>query len=161
MNCGASALQSPLTWPMLQEGVDVPVHYVGRQTENLLRGSEFLFPPFNAFCTLGNLVMAGFAYYNPHSPRAEKLRLFSIATGMHIAITVYTLTIMAPYNTKLKVASKKLNRGIAQGEEDKAPSQRQAAEEFRDAQKVWKFRNYGRGLVMLVAVTTSAIALSS
>lgn len=67
---------------------------------------------------------------------------------------------MAPYNTKLKVASKKLNRGIAQGE-DKAPSQRKAAEEFRDAQKVWKFRNYGRGLVMLVAVTTSAIALSS
>lgn len=79
---------------------------------------------------------------------------------MHVAITVYTLTIMAPYNTKLKVASKKLNQGVAKGEE-KAASQRQATDDFRDAQKVWKFRNYGRGLIMLVAVTTSAIALSS
>ncbi|QDS71920.1 hypothetical protein FKW77_000531 [Venturia effusa] len=159
MNCGASALQSPLTWPMLQENIDVPVHYVGRQTENLLRGSEFLFPPFNAFCTIGNLAMTAFCYYNPQSPRSEKLQLFAVATGMHIAVTVYTLTIMAPYNTKLKVASKKLNQGMARGEE-KTESQRKATQDFRDAQKVWKFRNYGRGLVMLAAVTTSAIALS-
>lgn len=145
---------------MLQEGVDVPIHYVGRQTENLLYGSEFLFPPFNAFCTIGNLIMTGFSYYNPQSPRSEKLKLFSIATGMHVAVTVYTLTIMAPYNTKLKVASKKLNQGLANGGENTA-SQRKAAEDFREAQKVWKFRNYGRGLVMLAAVTTSAIALSS
>ncbi|TID20982.1 hypothetical protein E2P81_ATG05610 [Venturia nashicola] len=160
MNCGASALQSPLTWPMLQEGLDVPVHYVGRQTENLLRGSEFLFPPFNAFCTIGNLVMTGLTYYNPQSPRSEKLPLFAIATGMHVVVTIYTLTVMAPYNTKLKIASKKLNQGVAKGEE-KSASQRKATEDFRDAQKIWKVGNYGRGLIMLAAVATSAIALSS
>lgn len=104
--------------------------------------------------------MTVLTYRNPQSPRSEKLQLFAIATGMHVAVTVYTLTIMAPYNTKLKVASKKLNQGVAKGE-DKAPSQRQATEDFREAQKVWKFRNYGRGLVMLAAVTTSAMALSS
>lgn len=145
---------------MLQEGVDVPIHYVGRQTENLLHGSEFLFPPFNAFCTLGNLVMTGLSYFNPQSPRSEKLQLFAIATGLHVAVTVYTLSVMAPYNGKLKALSQKLNQGVAKGEE-KTESQSKTAEQFREVQKIWKFRNYGRGLVMLAAVTTSAIALSA
>jgi Domain of unknown function (DUF1772) len=145
---------------MLQEGVDVPIHYVGRQTENLLHNSEFLFPPFNAFCTLGNLVMTVFSYYNPQSPRSEKLQLFAIAAGLHVSVTVYTLSVMAPYNSKLKVLSQKLNQGVARGEENTA-SQSKTAEQFRKVQKIWKFRNYGRGLVMLVAVTTSAIALSA
>lgn len=104
--------------------------------------------------------MTGYSYYNPQSPRSEKLQLFAVATGLHIAITVYTLTIMAPYNTKLKVASKKLNKGVANGEE-KTADQGRVAQQFREAQRVWKFRNYGRGFIMLAAVTTSAIALSS
>lgn len=145
---------------MLQEGVDVPVHLVGRQTENLLHGSEIIFPPFNAFCTFGNLVMAGFSYCSPQSPQSEKLKLFAIAAGLHVAVTVYTLSIMAPYNAKLKALSQQLNQGVAMGEE-KTDSQKKTAEQFREVQKIWQFRNYGRGLVMLAAVTTSAIALST
>lgn len=164
MNCGASSLQSPLTWPMLQE-VDVPVHYVGRQTENLLHGSEFLFPPFNGVCTLGNLVLTGIAYYKRDKLGASvaeaKLPLTALAFGLHIATTVYTLTIMAPYNQKLKVASKKLNAGIEKGEDLNTASQKQATKEFRDAQDVWKVRNYGRGLVMLAAAIANAMALKA
>lgn len=164
-NCGASALHSPLTWPMLQEGLDIPIQYVGRQTQNLLHGSEFIFPPFNAFCTLGNLVMVGVSYYHPRgavggSAKADNIRLFAIAAGFHVATTVYTLAVMAPYNRRLVRLSKELNAGVDKGEE-KSEAQSRTAEEFRDAQKIWKFRNYGRGAIMLASVVTSAIALAA
>lgn len=160
VNAGASSLQSPLTWPMLQEGVDVPVHYVGRQTENLLHGSEHIFPPLNAFCTIGNLVMTGFSYYNPSADGASKLPLFATAFGLHVVTTVYTLTIMAPYNRRLVALSKELNQGVAKGAE-KTDSQIKTEEAFRDAQKVWKFRNYGRGAIMIGATLVQAIAIST
>ncbi|KAK3675956.1 hypothetical protein LTR78_004148 [Recurvomyces mirabilis] len=164
MNCGASSLQSPLTWPLLQD-VDVPVHYVGRQTEHLLHGSEIIFPPFNGVCTIANLVLTGIAYYKRNddlltSAVADaKLPWTAIAFGMHVATTVFTLTIMAPYNQKLKVASKQLNEGIANKEGKESTSQQQAEKDFREAQKVWKVRNYGRGAIMLAAAIANAIAL--
>ncbi|KAK4549927.1 hypothetical protein LTR36_005228 [Oleoguttula mirabilis] len=166
MNCGASALQSPLTWPMLQY-VDVPIHYVGRQTENLLHGSEMIFPPFNGICTLANLVLSGFAYYNrdrTDTYASAKLPLTALAFGLHVATTVYTLTIMAPYNEKLKVASRELNRGVDRvgkpGEEG-TDGQKKSAEAFRDAQVRWKTLNYGRGIVMLSAAIANAMALKA
>lgn len=160
MNCGASALQSPLTWPMLQN-VDVPVHYVGRQTENLLHGSEIIFPPFNAVCTLGNLVLSGYAYFNRDRANATaKLPLTALAFGLHVTTTVYTLAIMARYNEKLKVSSRELNRGIEKGEVD-TDSQRKATTSFRDAQATWKKLNYVRGSIMLAAAIANALALKA
>lgn len=158
-NCGASSLQSPLTWPMLQY-VDVPVHYVGRQTENLLHGSEIIFPPFNAFCTLGNLILTGFAYYHPESPGSAKLRKLALAAGLHVATTVYTLSIMAPYNRRLVALSRQLNEGVERGEE-KTESQNKTVQAFRDVQRTWKNMNYVRGAIMLAAVVMNAIALSA
>jgi len=104
--------------------------------------------------------MAGLSYFNPDSPKSEKLQLFAIAAGFHIATTVYTLSVMAPYNRKLAALSKELNQGVLKGNE-KAESQGKTAAQFREAQKIWKFRNYGRGAIMLAAVTASAIALST
>ncbi|KAK5127599.1 hypothetical protein LTR85_006939 [Meristemomyces frigidus] len=164
MNCGASALQSPLTWPMLQY-VNVPIHYVGRQTENLLHGSEMIFPPFNGICTLGNLVLTGFAFYNrdrADTYALDKLPLTALAFSLHMATTVYTLTIMAPYNEKLKVASRELNRGVENGEgEGKTEGQQKSAKAFRDAQVTWKTLNYGRGAIMLSAAIANAVALKA
>lgn len=161
MNCGASALQSPLTWPMLQY-VDVPIHYVGRQTENLLHGSELIFPPFNGFCTLGNLILTGLAYYNrDRADASAKLPLTALAFGLHVATTVYTLAVVAPYNQKLKVASRELNRGVEQGEGGKTETQRKSAKAFRDAQVTWKTLNYGRGAIMLAAAIANAVALKA
>lgn len=140
--------------------VDVPVHYVGRQTENLLHGSEIIFPPFNAFCTLGNLILSGFAYYHPESPGSAKLRKLAIAGGLHIATTVYTLSIMAPYNKRLVALSRQLNQGVEKGEE-KTEGQTRAADSFRDVQMTWKKMNYVRGAIMLAAGLANAVALSS
>lgn len=141
--------------------VDVPVHYVGRQTENLLHGSEIIFPPFNAVCTLGNLALTGFAYYNrDRADASTKLPLTALAFAMHVATTVYTLAIMAPYNQKLKVASQELNRGIEKNEED-TESQKKSVKAFRDAQVTWKTLNYGRGAIMLTAALANAVALKA
>lgn len=160
MNCGASSLQSPLTWPMLQD-VEIPVHYVGRQTENLLHGSEIIFPPFNAVCTLGNLVLTSYSYLKrDRADAAAKLPLTALAFGLHVATTVFTLTIMAPYNEKLKVASRKLNKGIKEGEE-KREAQETATKDFRAAQVTWKQLNYGRGTIMLLAAIANALALKA
>lgn len=158
-NFGASALQSPLTWPMLQMP-DIPVQYVGIQTENVLHGSEFIFPPMNAFCTLGNIIMSGYAYYNPESPTSAKLPLTALAAGLHIATTVYTLSVMAPYNRKLVALSKELNKGVEKGDEN-SETQRRTASAFRETQQTWKQLNYGRGLIMLSASLANAVAVTT
>lgn len=159
-NCGASSLQSPLTWPMLQY-VDVPVQYVGRQTAHLLHGSEFIFPPLNAFCTLGNTILATIAYRQSDTNQvaAGKYPILALAAGIHVAITVYTLSVMAPYNRRLTRLSAEINRGVERGEE-KTEGQSKKVDEFRQAQSSWKILNYGRGAIMLASVITSAIGVS-
>ncbi|KAK5111368.1 hypothetical protein LTR62_005208 [Meristemomyces frigidus] len=164
MNCGASTLQSPLTWPLLQDEA-IPAQYSGKQTEWLLHGSEIIFPPFNGVCTVANLVMAAYCYYKRNDGLATsaiasaKLPYTALAFALHVATTVYTLTIMAPYNQKLKVASRKINASVEKGEEKSSATQQEGIREFRDAQAVWKARNYGRGAVMLAAAVANAVAL--
>ncbi|KAK3081820.1 hypothetical protein LTS18_001642 [Coniosporium uncinatum] len=158
VNAGASSLQSPLTWPMLQD-VDVPPHYTGRQTEQLLHCSEHIFPPLNAFCTLGNLVMTGFAYFHPTAPGSDKLSLTALAAALHIGTTAYTLGIMAPYNRRLVALSKEMNRRVEKGEAE-TEGQKKAVKAYRDAQTSWKKLNYVRGVIMIGATAASAIATS-
>ncbi|GAB7350185.1 hypothetical protein MBLNU459_g0847t2 [Dothideomycetes sp. NU459] len=161
INFGGSVLQSPLIMPMVTDTiVNVPVHYTAQQTAYLLHNSEHFFPPLNALCSLANLIMTGTAYYySKESPTlAAKLPRLAIAAGLNIATTAWALGIMVPMNKRMGVLSTELTRGVQSGEEKEA-RHKLKERQFRELQKTWRFRNYGRAIIMLASAIAGATAL--
>lgn len=161
INFGGSVLQSPLIMPMVTDTiVKVPVHYTAQQTAYLLHNSEHFFPPLNALCSLANLIMTGTAYYySKSSPTlAAKFPRLAIAAGLNIATTAWALGIMVPMNKKMGKLSVELTKGVESGDEKEA-RHKLKEREFRELQKTWRFRNYGRAIIMLASAIAGATAL--
>jgi len=145
--------------PMLQVPY-VPSHYAGHQTAYLLHNSEKFFPPLNAFCTLGNLVMTGLAYtYSGESLiAAHKFPRLAVATGLSIATTAYALLIMVPLNKKQAALAGELEKAEKSGEV-KSESYSRNERELRRLQSRWITLNYGRATIMIASAVAGMTAL--
>jgi len=151
---GASALQGILTMPLLMMP-DVPIHLEGKQVVYLLHGSEFVFPPLNAFCLLSYIILATVSYNRSHTAAVSPLVLAALS---HLLPTVYTLTKMSPINKKMTKLAGLMADGVAQGnEKDEGQSMLEA--DFRKTQKKWQTWSYVRGVIMVGSAATGINAL--
>jgi len=160
MNFGGSVLQSPLIMPMLRD-VDVPVHYAAAQTAYLLHNSEHFFPPLNALCSLGNLILTGVSYYYSTQGNVEagnKFPRLAVAFGCNVATTAWALGFMVPMNKRMTALSGELEIGVGKGE-GKEAGQLGKAREFRALQRRWETWNLGRATIMLASAVAGALAL--
>lgn len=161
INFGGSVLQSPLIMPALQDSiVNVPVHYTAQQTAYLLHNSEHFFPPLNALCTLSNVILAGYTYYNRNTDLflAAKFPRLAAAAAFNVATTAWALGIMVPMNKKMDALAKKLKDGVERGVE-KESRHKSDEHEFRELQYRWRKLNYGRAIIMIVGAIVGASAL--
>lgn len=138
----------------------VPVHYAAHQGSYLLHNSEHFFPPLNAVCTLGNLVMTIFAYlYSRQSPiAAAKAPRLALATALSVATTAYALLIMVPMNRRQMALAVELEKLDMAGD-TKAEVYKSNEMELRRIQVRWTKMNYGRAVIMLGAAVVGASAL--
>jgi len=145
--------------PMLQLPY-VPSHYAGHQTAYLLHNSEHFFPPLNALCTLGNLVMTGLSYYysGDSITAAAKFPRLAAATGFSLATTAYAIGIMVPLNRKQAALAGELEKAESAGEV-KSESYKRNEAELRRLQTRWTKLNLGRACLMVGAALSGMSAL--
>jgi len=138
----------------------VPSHYAGHQTAYLLHNSEKFFPPLNAFCTLGNLVMTGLTYYYSRDAvlAAHKFPRLALATGLSVATTAYALLIMVPLNRNQAALASRLEEAEKSGEV-KSESYSRNEKELRRLQSKWISLNYGRATLMIASAVAGMSAL--
>ena len=138
----------------------VPAHYAGHQTAFLLHESEKFFPPLNALCTLGNVVMTGLTYYfsRDSAVAAEKFPRLAIAAGLSVATTAYALLIMVPLNKKQTALAGELEKAEKNGEV-KSEAYTRNATELRRLQTRWTTLNYGRASLMIGSAVAGISAL--
>lgn len=134
---------------------DVPVHLEGKQVVYLLHGSEFVFPPLNAFCLLSYIILATVSYNQGISTSIPQLVLAAVS---HLLPTVYTLSIMSPINKKMTRLAGMLADGVAQGKE-KNDGQSMLEVDFRQTQKKWQMWSYVRGVIMFGSAAAGINAL--
>jgi len=147
-------LQGILTMPLLMMA-DVPVHLEGKQVVHLLHGSEFVFPPLNAFCLLSYIILAIVSYNQSHSTNVSRLVFAAVS---HLLPTAYTLTVMSPINRKMTRLAGLMTDGIAQGNE-KDEGHLVLEVDFRQTQKKWQMWSYVRGVIMVGSAAAGINAL--
>lgn len=149
----------------------VPVHYSAQQTDYLLHNSEHFFPPLNAICTLGNLIVTGITFYysrgsgsssiafdNTARVASAKLPRQAIAFALSVATTAYALGIMVPMNRKMQAIAGEMEKAAQRGEEKSSEMQKKALD-LKGLQNRWMTLNYGRALVMIGASLAGMSAL--
>jgi len=134
---------------------DVPVHLEGKQVVHLLHGSEFVFPPLNAFCLLSYIILAIVSYNQSHSTNVSRLVFAAVS---HLLPTAYTLTVMSPINRKMTRLAGLMTDGIAQGNE-KDEGHLVLEVDFRQTQKKWQMWSYVRGVIMVGSAAAGINAL--
>lgn len=144
---------------MLQQPY-VPAHYAGHMTSYLLHNSEHFFPPLNALCTLGNLIMTGTTYYFSGQSRlaAAKFPRLALATGLSLATTAWAIGIMVPMNKAQTQHATEMEKAVAAGEE-KSDNYKRHERELRRLQQRWTKLNYGRAAIMLASAFVGMSAL--
>jgi len=147
-------LQGILTMPLLMMA-DVPVHLEGKQVVHLLHGSEFVFPPLNAFCLFSYIILTTVSNNQSHSTNVPRLVL---AAASHLLPSAYTLTIMSPINKKMTRLAGLMADGVAQGRE-KDEGQSMLEVDFRQTQKKWQMWSYVRGVIMVGSAAAGINAL--